>query len=106
MVQLLRSLGGTVGVAALGAYLASRLSEFVGAGGVSGRELTTLLRPEALAALPPAQVEALRATLAEGLRSTFAITAVAMLVATAFAFRIGYVVVRPRRRRSSTAEVG
>ena len=105
LVQLLRSLGGTVGVAALGAYLSTRLLDHVDTIGLSARELTTLLRPEALAALPPAQAEALRIALAEGLRGTFAIAAFGMFVATAFAFRIGYVVVRPRRRRPASVEV-
>jgi EmrB/QacA subfamily drug resistance transporter len=106
MVQLLRSLGGTVGVAALGAYLGARLFDFLGTASVGGRELITLLRPEALATLPPAQVEALRLALAEALRGTFAIAAVGMLVAAGFAFRLGYVAVRPRRRREATVETG
>lgn len=99
LVQLSRSLGGTLGVAALGAFLATRLVEHMGNGGPGTQEIAALLRPEALGSLDALAIAELRATLADALRLIFAAGAVMMAAAALIALRLEHVpVVEPRRR--------
>ncbi|HZT07422.1 MAG TPA: MDR family MFS transporter [Chloroflexota bacterium] len=88
VVQLTRSLGGTVGVTLLGAYMTARLADVLitGAGGQS--DLAALLRPESLATLTPAQIGGLRTELADAIRALFAAGAVAMTFAAVFSWRL------------------
>lgn len=97
LVQLTRTLGGALGVAALGAYLASRLFDLLGSGG-GAREIAALLRPEALAAMSPVDVAFLRAQLADALRGLFVVGAVAMAVATAVVRRLDEAAIRGAQR--------
>jgi hypothetical protein len=96
LVQLSRSLGGTLGVTVLGAYLAIHLADLVG-GAVRSDELTNLVRPEVLAAMAPSQVALLRAEMADALRGVFAVGAVSMAIATALSLRLEEIKVAPRR---------
>lgn len=86
-VQLARSLGGTLGVTVLGAYLAVRLADFLG-NGAGGREIVALLRPEALTQLSAAEVEYLRTELADAIRVLFGVGAVVMAAAAVIAARM------------------
>lgn len=87
LVQLTRSLGGTIGVAALGAYLVARLDPLLD-GTAAHTEITALVRPGALASLTEAQAAFLRAHLADAMAGLFLAGAVAMGVATALALRL------------------
>ena len=69
LVQLTRSLGGTLGVTALGAYMATRMVEAIGGSAVGSGELAALLRPEMLGSLNPSTVALLRTELADTLRA-------------------------------------
>jgi len=104
LVQLTRSLGGTLGVALLGAYMGARMADLIGGAVASPRDLVDVLRPEALAALSPGAVTLLRAELADTLRTMFAVGAVVMTTAAAFAFRLGHVEVVQRRSRRRAVE--
>ncbi len=86
LVQLTRSLGGTIGVAVFGAYLIARLGALIGSSGQA--EVTTLIRPDALAALSADQATYLRAQLADALRGLFIFGAITMSVATALTLRL------------------
>ncbi len=87
LVQLTRSLGGTIGVAMLGAYLVARLGPLLG--GTPGQaEITALVRPDALAALSAEQATYLRAQLADAIRGLFLLGTVAMVFATVLTLRL------------------
>jgi MFS family permease len=86
LVQLTRSLGGTIGVAVLGAYLVAQLGPLLG--GAGNGEITALVRPEALAALSADQATYLRERLADAMRGLFTFGALAMGVATLLALRL------------------
>jgi MFS family permease len=103
LVQLARSLGGTLGVAVLGAYLATRLVGHTG-GAVSSNEVAALLRPEALGALNAVSVALLRTELADALRAIFAVGAVMMAIAALIAMRLEAIPVVQRRGRRAPAE--
>jgi EmrB/QacA subfamily drug resistance transporter len=85
-VQLTRSLGGAAGVALLGAYMGVRLGDLLAGSGQ--REIASLLRPEALAALSAADVANLRAQLADAIRGTFAVGAVVLTASALLTWRI------------------
>jgi predicted MFS family arabinose efflux permease len=87
LVQLTRSLGGTIGVAVLGAYLVSQLGPQVG-GSAGQSEIVALLRPEALASLSVDQAAYLREQLATAMRGLFAFGALAMGIATVLTLRL------------------
>lgn len=74
--QFFRTIGGSVGVALLGAALNNHLTgALAGAGGATGRDVEDLasavLNTAARAALPPEVVQALTVALADGLRQTY-----------------------------------
>jgi EmrB/QacA subfamily drug resistance transporter len=85
-VQLSRSLGGTVGIALLGAYMTAQLAEVLVPGGP--REVTSLLRPEALAALATSDVAYLRTELANAIRGLFTAGAIVLGASVLLTWRI------------------
>ncbi len=87
LVQLTRSLGGTIGVAVFGAYLVARLGPLLG-GATGQAEITALLRPDALDTLSADQANYLRVQLADAIRGLFIFGAVAMSIATVLTLRI------------------
>jgi MFS family permease len=98
-IQVARTLGGTVGVAVLGAFMTARLSHLL-IGGVSGRsELAALLRPEALAAMAPQQVSYLRAELTSVVQALFTVGALLLGGAVVLSTRLGDINPPPRRSR-------
>jgi hypothetical protein len=88
LVQLTRSLGGTIGVAILGAYLVAQLGPLLGSSGAGHAEITALVRPDALASLTAEHAAYLRAQLADAMRGLFAFGAIAMGAATLLALRL------------------
>jgi EmrB/QacA subfamily drug resistance transporter len=98
-IQVARTLGGTVGVAVLGAFMTARLSHLL-IGGVPGRsELAALLRPEALAAMAPQQVSYLRAELTSVVQALFTVGALLLGGAVVLSTRLGDINPPPRRSR-------
>jgi EmrB/QacA subfamily drug resistance transporter len=95
LVQLTRSLGGTIGVAVLGAYLIAQLGPVLAGSAAGQGEITALIRPDALASLSAAQASYLREQLAAAMRGLFTFGALAMGVATLLALRLED---RPRQR--------
>jgi EmrB/QacA subfamily drug resistance transporter len=88
LVQLTRSLGGTIGVAILGAYLVAQLGPLLGNSGAGHAEITALVRPDALASLTAEHAAYLRVQLADAMRGLFAFGAIAMGAATLLALRL------------------
>ncbi|MPZ13294.1 MAG: DHA2 family efflux MFS transporter permease subunit [Chloroflexi bacterium] len=89
LVQLIRSLGGTVGIAVLGSYMAIRLAAMLGDASQGQADITALLSTDALAAMSPADLALIRADLADTMRGLFTGGAVVMGIAAALAWRIG-----------------
>ncbi len=79
LVGFARSIGGAVGVAALGALLAARLSSAAGAGSLDSTD--ALLNPELRATLATETLAALRGTLADALASVYFAVLVLVLLA-------------------------
>jgi predicted MFS family arabinose efflux permease len=88
LVQLTRSLGGTIGVTLLGAYMTARLVDVFATGGATHTDVSALLRPDALSTLSSTQVATLRVQLADTMRGLFAAGAVAMTAAAILSFRL------------------
>jgi len=88
LVQLTRSLGGTVGVTLLGAYMTARLAHVIMSGGAGHSDIAALLRPESLASLTPAEIENLRSELSGAMRGLFAAGAATMTIAAILSFRL------------------
>ena len=104
-VQLTRSLGGTLGIALLGAYLSFRVAEVVGGGSLTTADIGSVL--EAQSHLTDSSGSAaLREELAAAIRVVFAAGAVMMTVATAIAIRLpsdGLIQGTPRPTRDTSA---
>jgi hypothetical protein len=100
LVQIMRSLGGTVGVALLGAYATIKLANLLGGG---EQEIASLLRSEVVAAMTPEQLDFLRQELAETLRGMFLACTVVMAFASVLALRLGDVPVTGRWARGMRA---
>ncbi len=79
LVGFARSIGGAVGVAALGALLAARLSSAAGAGSLDSTD--ALLNPELRATLATETVASLRAALADALATVYLAVLVLVLLA-------------------------
>jgi hypothetical protein len=104
-VQLTRSLGGTVGVAMLGGYLAMRVADMVGGGSLTAPEISRVLAAETLV-VESAGTVALREELAAAIRILFVAGAIMMAVATGIALRLrpnGGGDVAPRRLPEASA---
>jgi hypothetical protein len=80
-----RTIGATVGVAALGAVLTHRLHALLAGSPLAARDARVLVEPAALSSLPPDAVVQLRSALASALHGVFLLgvpVAVALLVVT------------------------
>jgi EmrB/QacA subfamily drug resistance transporter len=88
LVQLTRSLGGTIGVTLLGAYMTARLAHVMVSGTDGLADIAALLSPEALRNLTVAQIGGLRTELADAMRSMFAVGAITMTLAAALSWRL------------------
>jgi hypothetical protein len=102
-VQLTRSLGGTVGVTVLGAYLTNRLAGLLGTSGAGGGDISALLTPQGLATLGVGDVAFLRGELGDAIRTLFWAGAAVMTLATILAMRIEEIPVVRRRSHGAAA---
>ncbi len=83
-VQFTRTIGGTIGIALLGAVLNARLAGTLRAAGAA--DVNALLNPDGRGALPPDTLELIRRTLASGLHQIYLLLAVAGAIGLAVAF--------------------
>lgn len=91
-----RNMGGSLGVAILGAVYASHLGSSLGQSGLSGSEApsTTGMTPAALRALPQAVQEVFKAAVADGTQAIFLLAAVITVVGFALTWFIKEVPLR------------
>ncbi len=108
-IQFFRSIGGTFGVAILGAVLTSRLaSELVsrlGAAG-SGLDPRTLTDPTVARGLSPQPFEAVRHSLASALHTVFELALPLMVIALVLSFLLKEIPLRTVANVQSSAELG
>ncbi len=82
-VQFTRTIGGTIGIALLGAVLNARLAGTLQAAGAA--DVNALLNPDGRGALPPDTLELIRRVLASGLHQIYLLLAVAGAIGLAVA---------------------
>jgi EmrB/QacA subfamily drug resistance transporter len=83
-----RSIGGAVGVAAMGAVLASSLAKRLAAVGVAAMDPNQLMTPATRSALSPETIAVLQTALGEALRSVFWIGTIAAVLALVASFSL------------------